>query len=89
MYTAPRQSWITAAWLQLRHNCGHSDFWGAALTHSLAAVLRHEDVVHGSHVDVIRRRLPLAARFKEFLNCRDITYFHCELLKRENAKVQG
>lgn len=53
------------------------------------AGLRHKDVIHGPHVDVIRGRLLLAARFKEFLNCRDITYFHCELLKRENTKVQG
>ena len=62
---------------------------GAVLTHSCTAVLWHEDVVHSSHVDVIGRRFLLAARFKELLNCRDITDFHCVLLKGENAKVQG
>ena len=32
---------------------------GAVLTHSCTAVLWHEDVVHGSHVDVIGRRFLL------------------------------
>lgn len=38
--------------------------------------LRHKHVVDGSHVDLIGRWLLLAARFKEFPNCGDITYFH-------------
>ena len=62
---------------------------GAVVTHSCTAVLRHEDGVHGPHVDVIRGRFLLAARFKELLNCRDITDLHCVLLKRENAKALG
>ena len=61
----------------------------AVVTHSCTAILRHEDGVHGPHVDVIRGRFLLAAGFKELLNCRDITDLHCVLLKRENAKVQG
>lgn len=51
--------------------------------------LRHKDVVDGSHVDLIGRWLLLAARFKEFPNCGDITYFHGVLLKTENTQVQG
>lgn len=64
---------------------------GAALTSSCAAVLWREDVVHGFHIHVIWQRLLLTARFKEFIDCRDIAYFHHVLLKvkegRQNINV--
>ena len=47
--------------------------------------------IHGFHIRVIWQRLLLTARFKEFLNCRDIAYFHYVLLEmregRQNIKM--
>ena len=56
-------------------------FLGAVLTSSCTAVLWCEDVVHGFHIHAIWQRLLLTARFKEFIDCRDIAYFHYVLLK--------
>lgn len=60
-----------------------------SLTNIGVDLRRHKDVVDGSHVDLIGRWLLLAARFKEFPNCGDITYFHGVLLKVENTEVHG